>query len=144
LDRDALTQPAEFARYVQHTLDDETRYVAGQEGRLPATHLWFVEGDEYLGRLTIRFLVDDEHEAIQTDGHIGYDVRPTARRRGYATEMLRQALPMARRHGLDSVRITCLASNVASQKVIKANGGVPEHGYGGYLGFRINIAPLGE
>lgn len=56
-------------------------------------------------------------------GHIGYDVRPTARRRGYASAMLGEALPVARALGLDQVLVTCDSDNVASRKVIEANGG---------------------
>jgi predicted acetyltransferase len=59
-------------------------------------------------------------------GHIGYSVRPSARRRGHATEALRQAIPRARSLGLPRLLLTCLETNVASRKVIERNGGVYE------------------
>ena len=60
-------------------------------------------------------------------GHIGYSVRPSERRKGYAKEMLRQNLENARRMGIKRVLITCVEENVASEKTIVANGGVFDH-----------------
>lgn len=59
-------------------------------------------------------------------GHIGYGVRPSARGRGYATEMLRRTLGYAHGLGLERVLVTCAAGNVASQRTIVRNGGVLE------------------
>lgn len=56
-------------------------------------------------------------------GHIGYSVRKSERRKGYAKEMLRQALEMYRERGADKVLVTCYAGNIASEKTILANGG---------------------
>jgi predicted acetyltransferase len=57
-------------------------------------------------------------------GHIGYDTVPSSRGRGIATEMLRKALPIARKLGLSEVLLTCNDTNSASIRVIEANGGV--------------------
>lgn len=59
-------------------------------------------------------------------GHIGYSVRPSARRQGVAKEMLRQALDHCRKMGLKRVLVTCLEDNEASRRTILANGGVYE------------------
>lgn len=59
-------------------------------------------------------------------GHIGYSVRPSERRKGYAKEMLRLCLLECKAFGLDRVLITCRIGNVASQRTILANGGVFE------------------
>jgi predicted acetyltransferase len=56
-------------------------------------------------------------------GHIGYSVRPKERRKGYATEMLRQILVICKQHGLEKVLVTCNDHNIASKKTIIANGG---------------------
>lgn len=67
----------------------------------------------------------NEH-LLEGGGHIGYDVRPTARRRGYATAMLRDALRKAAELGIEKALLTCDDDNVGSYKVIEANGGVME------------------
>ena len=59
-------------------------------------------------------------------GHIGYGVRPSARRVGNATELLRATLVEARRLGLRRALLTCDKRNVASAKTILRNGGVFE------------------
>ena len=59
-------------------------------------------------------------------GHIGYSVRPSERRKGYATQMLKAVLPYCAKIGLDSVIVSCIDTNEASRRVILANGGVYE------------------
>ena len=60
-------------------------------------------------------------------GHIGYSVRPSERRRGYAGSMLAEFLPVCRRMGLGRVLVTCLTGNVASRRTIIKNGGIYEN-----------------
>ena len=62
-----------------------------------------------------------------TFGHIGYGVRPSARRRGLASWALGEMLGEARAAlGVDRVLVPCLADNIASARTIERNGGVLE------------------
>ena len=116
--------PAEFARYVQQ-LEGEARDQSPRRGgRVPQTTLWWVSGDEYLGRISIRHRLTAHLREI--GGHIGYDIRPSARQHGHATAMLAAALPVARSLGIDPALLTCDDDNIASRKVIEANGGTLE------------------
>jgi predicted acetyltransferase len=125
--------PAEFAAYVRWLRADAAEESPRPAGHVPATTTWWADGQEYLGRLTIRHRLTPWLLAV--GGHIGYDVRPSARRRGHATAMLAAALPVAGELGIDPVLITCDEDNVGSRKVIEANDGVLEDVRAGKLRF---------
>jgi predicted acetyltransferase len=121
---DRWDDPKQFASYVSRLRADALEESPRPEGHVPGTTLWWVDGKEYLGRLTIRHRLSAHLREV--GGHIGYDIRPSARRRGHATVMLAAALPVAYRLGVDPALVTCDEDNVASRKVIEANGGVFE------------------
>ncbi len=60
-------------------------------------------------------------------GHIGYAVRPSARNRGMATQMLKQGLELAKKIGFERILCVCDEDNYASEKVILKNGGILEN-----------------
>ena len=82
------------------------------------------EDGRLLGLLQIR--LELKGYLVDFGGNIGYCVRPSERRKGYAKEMLRSALDICREKGLSRVLITCLADNIGSAKTIEACGGVFE------------------
>ena len=94
------------------------------EGKVLATqYLLFRESDgKLLGMLQLRHYLNDYLRRIA--GHIGYSVRPSERRKGYAGRMLAMALVEARALGLERVMISCFVENEASRRTILANGGV--------------------
>ncbi len=91
------------------------------DDRIAKTHLWAISGGSFVGRVAIHHALCDALRV--SGGHIGYDTLPSLRGRGVASEMLRQALPVARGLGLGEVLLTCDDANAASIRVIERNGG---------------------
>ena len=117
-----LAGPDQFGRYLDLLRADARPGVLRRRYRVPQTNLWLTDGDEFLGQLSIRHALN--RRLRYKGGHIGYSVRPSRRRRGYATLMLRLSLPVANGFGIDPALITCDDTNVASRRVIEANGGI--------------------
>jgi predicted acetyltransferase len=91
-------------------------------GRVPSSTFWLVSGGgRIIGRSSLRHHLTTE--LAREGGHIGYDIRPSERRKGYGTLILKLTLQRAGEKGLSRVFITCDAENVGSAKVIEKNGG---------------------
>ena len=113
--------------------------------RLPGWRRWMWD-DEFAGSIGFRWQPGTSALPPHCLGHIGYAVVPWKQGRGYATKALALVLPEARAEGLDYVEITTDPDNLASQRVIEANGGtlierftkLPQ--YGSQPGLRYRIA----
>lgn len=115
---------ADFASYVARERAKE-QGLNLPVGWVPETTLWLIDHETYIGRVSIRHMLTDK--LLTTGGHIGYDVRPSMRRKGYGRAMLALAVPFARDLGIKRALITCDSTNVASRKIIEHNGGVLEN-----------------
>lgn len=91
--------------------------------RIPGRQFWIWDG-QFCGRIGLRWLNGTATLPPHVLGHIGYTVVPWKHRQGIATEAVRLVLPHARAQGLPYVEVTTDPHNIASQKVITANGGV--------------------
>ena len=93
---------------------------------VPASQFMFVRKSDngLVGMLQVRHCFNDYLEKYA--GHIGYSVRPSERRKGYAKEMLKMALPFCREIGLNKVLVCWNDGNIGSEKTILSNGGVYE------------------
>ncbi len=132
--------PAEGTSWVRDYLAEERRWQTRPPADfVPMTTLWWAEGETFLGRISIRHRLNERLREI--GGHIGYDVRPSARRRGHATAMLAATLPRAAALGIERALITCDIGNVGSRKAIERNGGVLEDRRGGKLRYLTPTSP---
>jgi predicted acetyltransferase len=115
------------------------------KGRGPQTTYWLVDGARFIGSVRIRPHLN--RELLMRGGHLGYDIRPSERRRGYGTEILRLALPKARAMGLRRVLVTCDSDNAGSRRIIESAGGIPARSAAGGRGkprilrYWIDLAP---
>jgi predicted acetyltransferase len=114
-------RPQDFAAFVARLHARETNPL--KPGYITDTIFWAVVNGEYVGTLGLRHDLNDFLR--QFGGHIGYRVRPSRRREGWATAMLKAALDHARQQFPDRDRllITCDDDNIGSQRVIEKNGG---------------------
>ena len=112
--------------------------------RLPGFVLWMWDG-EFCGAIGFRWQPGTTELPPYCPGHVGYSVVPWKRRRGYATCALRLLMPHARAEGLAHIDLTTDAHNIASRRVIEANGGTlierfnKSTAYGGAESLRFRI-----
>jgi predicted acetyltransferase len=95
------------------------------EGYVPCTTYWLMDRGEFIGRVSIRHRLS-EH-LLRIGGHIGYDIRPSKRQRGYGTMILQLVLPKAKELGIDRALVTCDDTNIGSRRIIEKAGGVLEN-----------------
>jgi len=115
LPADEVDSPAGFAAWVARLADES--------GEMRCEYRWIVEADSVLGGIALRHGFND---FVSWAGHIGYGIRPSARRRGLATWALGRMLDEARLLGLERVLVVCEAGNLASAKTVERQGGVLE------------------
>jgi predicted acetyltransferase len=109
-----------FITYVE-SLHRAARGIDLPEHHVPYHTFWLIDDGEIVGIVRVRPRLTPSGE--KNDGHIGYDVAPSCRRKGYGTALLRMVLIEARRLGLGRVIVTCATSNIASRGVIEKCGG---------------------
>lgn len=96
-------------------------------GLVPDTTLFCLDKDRniFVGAVNIRHYLNDS--LLKTGGHIGDGVRPSERRKGYATAMIKLALDECKKLGIQKVLICCDKENIGSAKSIIRNGGILEN-----------------
>ncbi len=88
---------------------------------VPGDTLFVVHGERIVGEVYLRFGLTPELE--EDGGNVGYQIRPTERNKGYATEALRLALRRLGERGIREALVTCDSGNLASVRVIQKCGG---------------------
>ena len=120
---DRLNNFEEWLKKIQNDLSEERV----KQGKVPATlYLAIRQTDHKLvGTIQIRHRLNEK--LLAHGGNIGYGVRPSERRKGYAKQMLKLALEESKKLGLKKVLVTCYKENEASRRCIVANGGKLEN-----------------
>jgi len=113
----------DFPTYVQQLIGDQGRQPP-EPARVPSSVFWLIDGEAYVGRVNLRHRLNSRLRRL--GGHIGYEIRPSWRGRGFGTLALRLGLERARGLGLRRVLLVCADDNLASRRIIEANGGVLE------------------
>jgi predicted acetyltransferase len=119
--------PSDFNAMVQSLLDSEK----GENlpvNWVPDSTFWLVDDNQrVIGVVNIRHRLTDA--LFNSGGHIGYGIRPSERRKGFATQLLSLALEKAVELGIKKVLVVCDSSNIGSAKTILNNGGISDRDF---------------
>ncbi|MEH7225288.1 GNAT family N-acetyltransferase [Bacillus sp. JJ1566] len=116
--------PSNFKEMLQFLIDSEK----GEnlpENWVPDSTFWLVgENKRVIGAVNIRHRLTET--LFNCGGHIGYGIRPSERRKGFATKLLALSLEKARELGIQKALVVCDHDNIGSAKTILNNGGAPD------------------
>lgn len=104
----------------QDYLNDLHNYSKGSDlpqGEVITSTFWLIDKKEVVGVVRIR------HREVECAGHIGYDISPDYRNRGYGFQILKLALEKSIKIGIEELILTCNIDNTASKKIIEKNNG---------------------
>lgn len=119
--------PSNFQEMIQSLLDAE-KGVNLPVNWVPDSTYWLVNEDrKVIGAVNIRHRLTEN--LLDCGGHIGYGIRPSERRKGYATKILALSLAKARELSIQKVLVVCDKENLASEKTILNNSGVADTDY---------------
>lgn len=116
------TDPSDFDGMIRFLLDNQKEDNL-PERWVPSSTYWLISEDKkVIGAVNIRHRLNEN--LMNRGGHIGYGIRTSERRKGYATKLLALSLEKAKELGIKKALVTCDESNIASAKTIVNNGGV--------------------
>ena len=104
----------------QEYLNDLHNYSKGDslpQGEVITSAFWLIDKKEVVGVVRIR------RQEVECAGHIGYDISPDFRNRGFGFQILKLALEKAIKIGIEEVILTCNIDNIASKRIIEKNKG---------------------
>ncbi len=120
-------EPSNFQSMIQFLLDSENSFNLPDKW-VPGSTFWLVsENKKVIGVVNIRHRLTKE--LLNNGGHIGYGIRPSERRKGYATSLLSLSLEKAKELGIKKALVVCHQNNIGSKKTILKNGGSPDTDY---------------
>lgn len=109
-------------------IENNSKGVNLPSGWVPDSTYWLVDaGQNVVGAVNIRHSLTEA--LLNAGGHIGYGIRPSARRKGFATKILALSLEKTKELGIDRVLVVCDKGNIGSEKTIIKNGGKPDEDF---------------
>ncbi|MBM7095123.1 GNAT family N-acetyltransferase [Bacillus sp. H-16] len=119
--------PADFEEMVRD-LHNQAKGIDLKKGWVPDSTFWLVDDTRrVIGAVNIRHGLTEF--LLNGGGHIGYGIRPSERRKGYATKLLALSLEKTKDLGIQNVLVVCDEGNTGSLRTIVKNGGIPEKDY---------------
>ena len=121
-----LDQMDDYDEWLKSVTDNISPETVNPNWVVTDTFFAIDENDEIVGIIDFRHTLND---FLKDFGNSGYSVRPSKRRKGYATEMLKQVIEVAKESGLSEIHLSVERTNEPSIKTIKKNGGVYERSF---------------
>ncbi len=121
-----LDQMESYDDWLKSVQDNASSDTVNPSWVVTDTYFAFDENDRIIGIIDLRHELND---FLKDFGNSGYSVRPTERRKGYATQMLRLILERAHQIGMEKIQLSVERSNEASVKTILKNGGKYERSF---------------
>lgn len=121
-----LDQMESYDDWLKSVQDNASSDTVNPSWVVTDTYFAFDENDRIIGIIDLRHELND---FLKDFGNSGYSVRPTERRKGYATQMLRLIMERAHQIGMEKIQLSVERSNEASVKTILKNGGKYERSF---------------
>lgn len=121
-----LDQTESYEEWLKSVKDNENPKTVNPNWVVTDTFFAVNEEGNIVGIIDLRHTLND---FLKDFGNCGYSVHPLYRKRGYATEMLRQLLKIAGQAGMEELHLSVERDNIASVKTIAKNGGVYERSF---------------
>lgn len=114
----------DYESWLQKVRDYHNGILYSQDHVPASTYFVIDEQNKLVGMVNIRHTLNQR--LIQDgSGHVGYSVRPCERKKGYATQILKQAIKILRDdYHVHNIEVGCYESNIASRRTIEKNGGI--------------------
>ncbi len=112
---------SDFDKFISQINELETNPKT-ENGRVKESTYWLIDNNEYIGRISIRHCLTPYLEKY--DGNIGFEIKPSKRKKGYGKLILELGIKEAQKIGLTKAFIMCKDKNISSIKIIEANNGI--------------------
>ncbi len=121
-----LDQTDSYEDWLRSVTDNTDELTVNPDWVVTDTFFAVDENERIVGIIDLRHTLND---FLKDFGNSGYSVRPSERRKGYATNMLKSLLEVARDSGMNELHLSVEKTNIPSIRTITKNGGVYERSF---------------